>query len=314
MLQNQGEKPSSYLHRLQVMLSAAVRRGGIAGSERDRCLLKQFCRGCWDNGLIANLQLESRKTNPPSFAELVVSVRTEEDRQASKEYRMRSHFGMNKQSVAPSKSRAAARQLSAHSPDVTSVAAPEAESMRKQISEIHAQLASMKPLTHQRCQPTCSKAMDVTSLKKELTELRAQVQAVETAVSRSVPNRTPEAEEIAELTRQVAELKTQLTVSESQKHLSGKPSEFRNPSEMSQPKQARHEERKSVSNAGLTSARPRPGYCFRCGDDGHIAVNCENDPNPAKVDSKRQQLREKQAQWDLKNKDASSQLNFKQSL
>ncbi len=65
MLQNQGEKPSSYLHRLQVMLSTAVRRGGIAESERDRCLLNQFCRGCWDNGLIANLQLERRKINPP---------------------------------------------------------------------------------------------------------------------------------------------------------------------------------------------------------------------------------------------------------
>ncbi len=65
MLQNQGEKPSSYLHRLQVMLSTAVRRGVIAESERDRCLLNQFCRGCWDNGLIANLQLERRKINPP---------------------------------------------------------------------------------------------------------------------------------------------------------------------------------------------------------------------------------------------------------
>ncbi|XP_048064779.1 uncharacterized protein LOC125279312 [Megalobrama amblycephala] len=187
MLQNQGEKPSSYLHRLQVMLSAAVRRGGIAERERDRSLLNQFCRGCWDNGLIVSLQLERRKNNPPSFAELVVSVRAEEDRQASKEDRMRSHFGMTKQSLATSKSRAAAHQLSAHSQEVVSGAAPETDSMRKQISEIHARLASMQSLTHQKCQPACSKVVDVTSLKKELTELRAQVQA---AVSQKVQNRS----------------------------------------------------------------------------------------------------------------------------
>lgn len=314
MLQNQGEKPSSYLHRLQVMLSAAVRRGGIAESERDRCLLNQFCRGCWDNGLIANLQLERRKINPPSFAELVVSVRTEEDRQASKEDRMRSHFGMTKQGLTSSKSRAAIHQLSAHSHDAISGAATETDSMRKQISEIHAQLASMQPLTHQKCQPTCSKAADMTSLKKELTELRAQVQSMEAAVSRKVPNRSSGAEEIDELTRQVAELKAQLTVSESKKHQPGRTSEFRIPSAMSQPKQTRHEESKSVSSDGLTSARPRPGYCFRCGEDGHIAVNCENEPNPSKVESKRHQLREKQAQWDLKNGVASPRLNYKQSL
>ncbi|XP_073687797.1 uncharacterized protein [Garra rufa] len=267
MLQNQGEKPSSYLHRLQVMLSAAVRRGGIAESERDRCLLKQFCRGCWDNGLIANLQLERRKINPPSFAELVVSVRTEEDRQASKEDRMRSYFGVAKQGLASSKPRAATHQLSAHSPDAIVGAVTETDSMRKQISEIHAQLASMQPLTHQKCQPTCSKAMEVTSLKKELTELRAQIQAVEAAVSQQVPNRNSEVEEIVELTRLVAELKAQLTVSESQKHPSGRTSEFRSPSAMSQPKQTRHEESKSVGSGGLTLARPRPGYCFRCGED-----------------------------------------------
>ncbi len=34
LLQNQGEKPSSYLHWLQVMLSVTVRREGISEAER----------------------------------------------------------------------------------------------------------------------------------------------------------------------------------------------------------------------------------------------------------------------------------------
>lgn len=45
-LQNNDKKPSDYLNRLQVILSAVVRRGGITESEQNRYLLKQFCRGC----------------------------------------------------------------------------------------------------------------------------------------------------------------------------------------------------------------------------------------------------------------------------
>ncbi len=64
-LQNQSEKPLGCLHCLQVILSAAIRRGGIAESEHDRYLLKQFCRGCWDNRLIDDLQLEKAKSKHP---------------------------------------------------------------------------------------------------------------------------------------------------------------------------------------------------------------------------------------------------------
>ena len=44
--QNSGEKPSSYLQRLQAVLSKVVKRGGIATVDIERQLLKQFCRGC----------------------------------------------------------------------------------------------------------------------------------------------------------------------------------------------------------------------------------------------------------------------------
>ncbi|KAE8287190.1 hypothetical protein D5F01_LYC15159 [Larimichthys crocea] len=83
ILQNNEEKPSDYLNRLQVALSAVVRRGGITESERNRYLLKQFCRGCWNDALIADLQLERKMNALPSFAELVLLIRTEEDKQAN---------------------------------------------------------------------------------------------------------------------------------------------------------------------------------------------------------------------------------------
>lgn len=48
--------------------------------------------------VIKNLQLEQKKTNP-SFSELLFLLRTEEDRQQSKESRMKKHISSSKQRV-----------------------------------------------------------------------------------------------------------------------------------------------------------------------------------------------------------------------
>jgi len=91
--QNAGENPSAYLQRLQVALNLAVKRGGVPKAEINRHLLNQFCRGCWDNVLISELQLKQRKEKPPGFAELLLLLRTEEDREAAKTQRMKQHLG-----------------------------------------------------------------------------------------------------------------------------------------------------------------------------------------------------------------------------
>jgi len=59
--QNSGEKPSDYLQQLQTALSKVSKRGSIAAVDAERQLLKQFCRGCWNNSLITSLQLEQKK-------------------------------------------------------------------------------------------------------------------------------------------------------------------------------------------------------------------------------------------------------------
>lgn len=84
-LQDHGERPSMYLQRLQLTLSTAVKRGGIPARDTSKHLLKQFCRGCWDNAVITKLQLEQKRDNQPTFAELLFLLRTEEDRQLAKE-------------------------------------------------------------------------------------------------------------------------------------------------------------------------------------------------------------------------------------
>ena len=75
--QNTGETPSQFLHRLQTILTKVLKRGGLSANEADRHLLRQFCRGCWDNVLIADLQLERKRDNPPPFTELLLQLRIE---------------------------------------------------------------------------------------------------------------------------------------------------------------------------------------------------------------------------------------------
>lgn len=112
----------------------------------------------------------------------------------------------------------------------------------------------------------------------------------------------------------VAELKAQLTAPEMTQQRTGMTVTSKGPSAKFQHRPTEKSENNQPGIGSVTSTRPCPGYCFRCGEDGHLAINCENDPNPSKVDEKRRQLRERQAQWDLKNQAATTQLNCRQSL
>lgn len=44
--------------------------------------------------------------------------------------------------------------------------------------------------------------------------------------------------------------------------------------------------------------RPRPGYCFRCGEDGHIVLSCSNDSDPQLVETKRKEFKQKQQAYE----------------
>ncbi len=99
-MQDNGEKPSTYLQRLQVMLNTTLRRGGVTASDIDRQLLRQFVRGCWDNTLISELQLEQKKQKPPTFAELLLLLRMAEDKRASKASCMKQHLNVSKPKVS----------------------------------------------------------------------------------------------------------------------------------------------------------------------------------------------------------------------
>lgn len=213
--QNAGENSSTYLQRLQVALSLAVKRGGVLESDVNKHLLNQFCRGCWDNALISELQLKQRKANPPSFAELLLLLRTEEDREASKTQRMKQHLGNAKQKVLS-----------------------------------HAQFAY-----EEEERGLCAA---FTSLTKQLTQQMAAIQ------------------------QQLAAF----TSAQSHGPLSSTP-------RAGQPAKPRMKQKPMNSAA----SSPKPGFCFRCGEDGHIKPQCNNPSNPALVSAKRKQFNEKKQKW-----------------
>lgn len=218
-LQDSGEKPSAYLQRLQVALSLAVKRGGVKPGEVNRHLLSQFCRGCWDNTLLSELLLKQRKASPPSFAELLLLLRTEEDREASKTLRMKQHLGTSKQRVAA-----------------------------------QAQFA---------IEEEKGVAATLSALAKQVADIQKQLAA--------------------------------LTASQSPRSCAPVPKP--------------HQRQRTIPSVNASPSNPKPGFCFRCGEDGHIRPQCENRPNPALVDAKWKRFSEKKQKWQKRNPASNGHLN-----
>lgn len=230
-MQDNGEKPSAYLQRLQVMLNTTLRRGGVTASDLDRHLLRQFVRGCWDNILIAELQLEQKKQNPPTFAELLLLLRIAEDKRTSKASRMKRHFNIAK----------------------------------PRVSSYYQGIYVQSEEDCNPSQPALDHRSEIQGLKKQIADLQSQLTRITQKDSRKAKSAA----------RPVAP-QTAITPTPQRLHHS-----------------------RDVNNN--TSNRPRPWYCFRCGEDGHTKPQCESEPNPSLVAEKRKQLREKQLTWDIEN-------------
>ncbi|MEQ2262832.1 hypothetical protein XENORESO_021721 [Xenotaenia resolanae] len=51
--------------------------------------------------------------------------------------------------------------------------------------------------------------------------------------------------------------------------------------------------KQKIAAVSHPSVSPNPGFCFRCGEDGHIKPQCENYPNSELVSAKKKQFNEK---------------------
>ncbi|XP_030607476.1 zinc finger CCHC domain-containing protein 18-like [Archocentrus centrarchus] len=258
-LQDAGEKPSHYLHRLHTALSKALNRGGVSASEADRHLLRQFCRGCWDNALLADLQLERQKDNPPPFAELLLQLRVEEDKHVAKESRMKKHFAATRPKVS-------SHALAAATDTSEPILQHQITEMRTQITELQTQLTRLR--AQKADQPTAPPSNVVADLKAQITELQSHLARLKPPGS---PKKKPSTPQANARTKPRPKMPEQIS-----------------------------------TTLQATRNRPKPWYCFHCGEDGHIASACSNDPNPSLVADKRKQLKDKQLLWDKQNNQNSS--------
>lgn len=224
--QDAGEKASEYVQRLHALLNTAVRRGGVSKSNANRQLYKQFVRGCWDQTLLLTLQQKLKDEPAPEFSELLLELRTEEERRLVKVDRMQRHFGSSK----------------------------------------------AKPFMQFQgvSEPVSNTNTDFDMMQRFLTETE-------------------------NLRKQVAELKMQLTEKRAQRR-------------------KKHEQKPTVSKESPVAAvaevqvhqsvpkfAPKAWFCFKCGENSHIARECTNAPNKELVDKKYKELKTKQQEWHMKN-------------
>ena len=87
-LQGADETATCYLQRLQRLLRRVVDSGEIAGENEFRDLLRQFCRGSYEDQLITNLCLESAPDRFDEFCGLLAAVHNEEIRRNDKSARL----------------------------------------------------------------------------------------------------------------------------------------------------------------------------------------------------------------------------------
>lgn len=136
-------------------------------------------------------------------------------------------------------------------------------------------------------------------------ELQVQVSAMKMAATAKKKNDV-DVTEIADLKGQIADLKVQISASDMHRNRFEKFPQSRDCHKHKLPESSATE---WSGNGQIPGSRPRPGYCFRCGEDGHLANSCDNAPDPSKVAEKQQKLRERQAQWDSHHAAAMKPLN-----
>lgn len=135
-----------------------------------------------------------------------------------------------------------------------------------------------------------SEHTEVAELKKQIAKLQSQLAKQKSKTTRQSELSSNDA--VLELKQQVSELQSQMTKLIVQKNSESK-------SNSSKSKQTHTQVRKHPPTTDHKQPhRPKPGYCFRCGEDGHVVSICENDPNPSLVTDKRKQLKERQVPWD----------------
>lgn len=132
--QNEGEKLSEYLLRLDKLLHCVFRKGGVALSDMNRLRIEQVVKGALQQDMIAlRIRMTHKLRDPPTFNELLKEVREEEDMLESRNDVK--HKVISK-SVTP-----------VTKPAPETKANPEMEQLKKEISVMKAEMINLKAAT-----------------------------------------------------------------------------------------------------------------------------------------------------------------------
>ncbi|XP_036433704.1 uncharacterized protein LOC118812695 [Colossoma macropomum] len=251
--QRPGEKLSDFLRRLEQTLSKVVKKGGILDKDRDRVRIEQLLRGAVTSDLmLVQLRLRERKSNPPSFLDLLSEIRIEEEYQASRQ-----------------KVNATVRQVQAAGK--TEAKDSEVQRLRTELKELKTQFTEL--------------AKSATSCSTEEAEPSPTVPGV--SVSSSL---TPE---VTALRKQVKRLQHKV------EGMGNKSAEISASS-------------LKVASAELVTSNTKPHtvkdaddyFCYKCGENGHIATKCQAPENTQKVI--RKLIRSLRKAQEMKTKDSRS--------
>ncbi|XP_059932196.1 paraneoplastic antigen Ma1 homolog [Gadus macrocephalus] len=78
--QNEGEKLSVFLYRLDKLLHCALLKEGIKAAEMNRARMEQLIKGALTHDMVAlRIRISHTRENPPSFSQLMREVREEEN-------------------------------------------------------------------------------------------------------------------------------------------------------------------------------------------------------------------------------------------
>ena len=165
LYQEQGEKPSTYLTRLDEKLRQVLEYEGIEPSRANRSLITQFIRGCiFDEPLVYALQLRQQRDNPPDFLALLHAVRAEEEDALARDAHR--HKEVRSKAAIPGSS----SELDSSS------------ALAKQVKELTEEIALLRLKPHH--QSTAAMVASVpppSGMQKELDSLRNMVRQLQSA-------------------------------------------------------------------------------------------------------------------------------------
>ncbi len=189
---------------------------------------------------------------------------------------MRKHLGMSKYPSVPLKLRTATHQQSVY-PFST---------FKEDVAETPAPVNAKQKASKQKGKVQCPDMSEVGILRKEIAGLQSQIAAIK-ADTRKEEGKCTETNELEELKNQIAELKVQVAASGAQRNQPERSPHLRSSLSRSNFNEVSRKENERPRYTEMRSNRPRPWYCFRCGDNGHLAANCENEPDTSRVENRK---------------------------